>query len=393
MTKRCSTSTPTGNPIFELKPFGKKGKEILALDADPRDFSVWVASKEQVAHVSADDAVPPNQIPYDFKKKKEHLRDIALYVDVIAPEIAFTDPSEGALTNNGRPTLGVSFTDIGEGVDPATFRFEVKDGGPVDCVVDPQDESATCVPMRTLPDGLLEVSATVQDLNGNLSAQAQVGFTVDTTPPIISFDSPLEGAILNTATPSIKLLYSDSVSGVDTSTLLVQSTSGNPTVSCDPGPSSATCTPTFPEGDVTLTATIADVAGNVSLSAQVSFTVDTLAPIISFTSPAEGSTVNTDLPTLEFSLSDSGVGVDTVTLAIQANGAPLAVTCDFDIPSPPCTPTTPLPEGDNTLEATIQDLAGNPSTPTALSFTIQLTVPGFPVLIPSETIQYGWEPP
>ena len=207
-----------------------------------------------------------------------------------------------------------------------------------------------------------------------------MSFTVDTTAPVLSIATFPDGSILNTATPTINLLYSDSVSGVDTSTLLVQSTSGNPTISCDPGPSSATCTPTFPEGNVTLTATIADVAGNVSLSAQVSFTVDTLAPIISFTSPAEGSTVNTDLPTLEFSMRDSGegVGVDTETLAIiHANGAPRAVTCNFDLPSATCTPTTALPGGHNTLEATIKDVAGNISSSTSVSFTVDLVVTSF----------------
>ncbi len=77
--------------------------------------------------MSADGVVLENQISYDFKKKKQHLRDIALYVDVIAPELAFTAPPEGSLTNNNRSSLGVSFTDIGEGVDTDTVRFFEED--------------------------------------------------------------------------------------------------------------------------------------------------------------------------------------------------------------------------------------------------------------------------
>ena len=181
---------PFGEPFFELKPFGKKGKELLALAVDPLDGSVWAASKEQVAHVSAAGKILQSPESKGFKNKKGRIRDLVLYVDVIAPEIAFTAPPQGFLTNNSRPALMLKFIDIGEGVDPATLGFEVNGGEwSVDCVIDEED-NATCVPIMTLPEGLIDLSATIQDLNGNLSDPAQASFTVDTIPPMITFLSP-----------------------------------------------------------------------------------------------------------------------------------------------------------------------------------------------------------
>ena len=133
-------------PPFELKPFGKKGKKLIDLESDPLDGSVWVASKEQVAHVSADGVVLERQISHDFKKKKQHLRDIALYVDVIAPELAFTAPLQ-RFVNNNRPALILSFTDIGEGVDTNTVRFFEEDEVELDATCSsPQEGSASCLP-------------------------------------------------------------------------------------------------------------------------------------------------------------------------------------------------------------------------------------------------------
>ena len=270
---------PYGNSDLELKPFGKKGKELLALAADPLYSSVWVASKEQVAQVSVYGEVLQSQIPYDFKKEKEHLRDIALYVDVIAPEIAFTAPPQG-FVNNNRPALMLSFTDIGEGVDTSTLLVQTNSGDPVikcDVVL---TSTATCAQGTLLPDGLHTRTATIQDLNGNLSAPAEVSFTVDTIPPIIRFVSPLEGAILTTDFQGIRLEYSDLGSEVDPSTLTIQANGVNPIVSCEVGPNSARCSTLqpLPEGLYPLMATIQDLAGNPSAPVELSFTIQLTVP-------------------------------------------------------------------------------------------------------------------
>ena len=257
---------PFGEPFFELKPFGKKGKELIALVADPLDGSVWVGSKEQVAHVSAAGKILQSPESRGFKRKQGRIRDLALYLDFLAPQVAITSPPPGVLTNNPRPVLRLTLTDIGEGVDPSTLDLKVNgEEWSFDCVVDDEREEATCVPIMALPEGVIEVSATVQDLNGNLSDPAQVSFTVDSIPPEVVFVTPSQDAILDTDVPDIQVDYGDPGSGVDPSTFTIQADGDNPDINCDVGLTSANCAPVtpLPEGLHTLSATIRDLAGRV----------------------------------------------------------------------------------------------------------------------------------
>ncbi len=274
-----------GEPIFELRPFGKKGEKLLALAADPLRGSVWVADKKRLAEVSADGEVLRTLEHIGYGKKKGNFRAWALFVDVIAPEIGFTAPHEGvwitsasrSLINDSRPTLTVSFTDIGSGVDIETLRLEVN-GVELAATCSVQEGSARCVPTADLPEGEIQLSATVRDFNGNLSDPARLTFTVDSLSPQLSFSFPSEGAILNTNTPTLELSFGDTGSGVSTGTRAIQANGTPVVISCTVGAGSASCTPTsvLPEGNITLTATIADMAGNVSAPAQVNFTVDTM---------------------------------------------------------------------------------------------------------------------
>ena len=188
--------SPFGEPFFELKPFGKKGKELIALAADLLDGSVWVASKEHVAHVSSSGKISQSLESRGFKRKKGRIQDLALYLDILAPQVAITFPPPGVLTHNPRSVLMLTLTDIGEGVNPSTLEFQVNGKEwSFDCVVDDEREGAICVPIMVLPEGLIELSATVQDLNGNLSDPAHVSFTVDSIPPEVLFITPAQDAI------------------------------------------------------------------------------------------------------------------------------------------------------------------------------------------------------
>ena len=322
---------PFGEPFFELKPFGKKGKELMTLAVDPLDGSVWAASKEQVAHVSAAGKILRSPESTGFKRKKGRIRYLALYVDMIAPLIAITSPPPGLLTNNPRPVLRLTLTDIGEGVDPSTLDLKVNgEEWSFDCVVDDERKRATCVPIMVLPEGVIELSATVQDLNGNLSDPAQVSFTVDSIPPEVLFVTPLQDAILDTDIPNIQVDYSDSGSDVDPSTFTIQADGDNPDINCDVGLTGATCAPVtpLPEGLHTLSATIRDLAGNISSPTRVRFTVElvvTLQPPI--LDPIEEQTVDLG-STLTLKLTASDPNGDSLTFA--ASPLPLPVNMELD---------------------------------------------------------------
>ena len=65
---------------------------------------------------------------------------------------------------------------------------------------------------------------------------------------------------------------------------------------------------------------------------------DTTSPVITFTSPAPGSFIATNVPTLGLSFSDDGIGVDNSALAIRLGGNPLSASCTFTVTTATCTP-------------------------------------------------------
>jgi RHS repeat-associated protein len=321
-----------GELFFEVKPFGKKGKEIINLVVDPLDASVWVASKEEVGHVSASGEVlkTGKRNSKDFKNKKGKVRGLALYVDVTPPQIALTSPL-GVLVNNSRPVLILTLADIGEGVDPTTFEFKVNgEEWSFDCVVDDEKEKAACVPIMALPEGAIELSATVQDLNGNLSDPVRESLVVDSVSPEILIVTPIQDEILDTGIPNVRLDYGDPGSGVDPSTFTIQVDGGNPEINCDVGLTSATCDPVTPllEGLHTLSATIRDLAGNISSLTQVRFTVElVVTPQPPTLDPIENQTVDLG-STLTLQLTASDPNDDPLTFS--AFPLPLPINMKLD---------------------------------------------------------------
>ena len=201
-------------------------------------------------------------------------------MDTIPPLLALTAPPDGAILNTNLPEIRINYSDIGSGVEVATLNIQANGTSlPVNCAF--AATSATCTPNSPLPEGVVTLTGTLRDFAGNLSPQAQVNFTVDTTPPQLAFTAPAEGSTVGTTTPTTQISYSDAGSGVDTATLSIQANGGALGVDCSFGPASASCTPTEPlaEGPATLTATLRDLAGNLSPAAQVSFTIQVSVPL------------------------------------------------------------------------------------------------------------------
>jgi RHS repeat-associated protein len=111
---------------------------------------------------------------------------------------------------------------------------------------------------------------------------------------------------------------------------------------------------------------------------------DVILPTLAITAPAEGSFLNSNLPTFEFSHSDVGQGVRDDSLALLLNNAPLPANCSYGDNSVSCTPLARIGDGAHVLSATIEDFAGNVSEPADRSFNIDLVAPGITITAPEE---------
>jgi RHS repeat-associated protein len=102
--------------------------------------------------------------------------------DSVPPTIAFDAPLEGAHVASPRPQLRLSYADDDSGVLPSTLR--IRQGTRVlatDCSA--TASSAVCDLDEDLDEGLVELSAQIADLAGNLSLPATRWFFIDITPP------------------------------------------------------------------------------------------------------------------------------------------------------------------------------------------------------------------
>ncbi len=190
--------------------------------------------------------------------------------------------------------------------------------------------------------------------------------SADTTPPALAITSPSQ-PVTDDPSPPITVAYSDSGTGVDTSTLSI-ALDGTALTGCTVGPSAASCTsPTLPLGSHSLVASVRDRAGNLA-TASFSFQLVAPTPTITITSPAAGS--YSKIASIQV------VGtVNSVVTAVTVDGQPAAlVQGGF-------TATVTLAQGANGLVAVATDAAGNQASAAAL-VTLDTTPPAVTLTTP-----------
>lgn len=149
---------------------------------------------------------------------------------------------------------------------------------------------------------------------------------------------------------------------------------------------------TFP---VTVTAT--DNAGNSTTVTPETPTIgedlnlrvlEKVAPTIVIVSPSEGALLTTATPEIQFTVTDTGSGVDPSTISITIDSqAPITsgISMEESGGTYTCTYTpAALQDGDHTITINASDYDGNAATPTASTFTVDTVAPDLNVATPTE---------
>jgi hypothetical protein len=183
--------------------------------------------------------------------------------------------------------------------------------------------------------------------------------------PQLEFAAPASGSALNTARPTFELRYSGE--DVDLDSLALTADAASLAVSCATQAGIAMCTVLAPlaDGSYDITATIADAAGNVSDPALLRIEIDTAAPVITVTSPADGALTNVASVGISGALSEPA--------ALTVNGAAVAVA-DLRFAH-----AASLSEGRNDFLLRAVDAAGNAGA-RAVSVTLDTVPPPAPVI-------------
>ena len=305
----------------------------------------------------------------DYLDRLHRPLDCAGGTDAQPPVLTFSAPANGSSVFTAQPTLALTYTDDSSGVDVQTLAL-FRSGQPVAASCSAGAFEATCVPTEPLPAGTVTLNATIADLAGNVSTPAAVTFTVDLSPPVISFTAPASGDISTTTTPVVSVSYTDNA---DAGTLTLASEPVAVAWDCSPpGATSALCAALAPlaEGPNRLSATVLSQSGAQSEAAVVDFLVDTMPPTLSIVQPVEGETVFTTRPGIEIAYEDATSGVDASTLVLELDASPLFVDCTASTSGASCTPSSELVQGPHVLDVTIRDRAGHASALFTVGFTV-----------------------
>ena len=201
----------------------------------------------------------------------------------------------------------------------------------------------------------------------------------ETVAPVITIISPASGAyVTNNLQPVVFTITDESGgSGVDLDSVVVKldgvaaqaSTITNVPIS---NGYSFTYTPDAPmdDGAHTVTVDATDNDGNAAAQQETTFTVDTIAPALNVTSPANGSITNTATAVVTGTTNDAISS--PVTVSILLNGTDQgAVTVESN---GSFSKTITLAEGSNTIAVTSTDQAGK-STTVTITVTLDTSVP------------------
>jgi peptidoglycan/xylan/chitin deacetylase (PgdA/CDA1 family)/major membrane immunogen (membrane-anchored lipoprotein) len=318
--------------------------------------------------------------------------------DTTAPVVAVTAPVNGSTVKSATPLLsGTGGQTVGDNssVTVQVYSGATATGSAVQTATATLGtDGSWSTAASTLPDGTYTVQASQSDAAGNTGTNA-VTFTVNTTPadttaPVVTLTAPADGATVKSATPTVSGTGGQATGDSTSVTVQVYSggtATGTPvqtttaTIAAD-GSWSKTAT-TLPDGTYTGQATQSDAAGNTGTSNAVTFTVnttpvDSTAPVVTLTAPADGATVKSATPTV--SGTGGQVTGDSTSVTVQvysggtATGAPVqTTTATVAADGSWSKAASTLPDGPYTVQATQSDAAGNTGTSSAVTFTVDTT--------------------
>jgi hypothetical protein len=241
------------------------------------------------------------------------------------------------------------------------------------------DSSWSVIDPPDLPGGTYTAQASLADQAGNVGHTPPATFNVATT--AVSLDSPSECGYVNTGTPTFSGQASNAAGDSPTVTVDVYqgwTDTGTPvqtlTAIQTGGSWSVAASQALPDGVYTAQAT-QQLASGTSTSPANKFTVDTVAPAVTLTNPADGSSTTNAQPQFNGTAGNAAGDKPTITVKIYAgstaSGTPVkTLTTNAKTGNWSTTPTSTLTSGTYTVQASQKDSAGNAGISSPHTFTI-----------------------
>jgi hypothetical protein len=216
------------------------------------------------------------------------------------------------------------------------------------------------------------------DILGSLAATAGGTYTIDATAPTVSISSPANNATVALgSTPTISVTTSDASSAVTKVEIYID---GTLKTTLTTSPYNYVWNTGVTAGAHTIVAKSYDTFNNVGTSSSVNVTVaDQTAPTVSVTAPVASSFIGGTTNAVTATASDN-VGVvgvqfklDGNNLGVEDNASPYSVNWD----------STSATNGAHTITAVARDAAGNTTTSSSVSVTVDNAAPTVSITAPT----------
>jgi len=276
-------------------------------------------------------------------------------VDTTAPTLSIQSPMN---TTYNVSTINLNYTTSNGDIDTCWYSL---DGGAATPL-------ATCqnITLPVLADGYHNVTVYVNDTANNIGS-AIVYFTVDTTAPTLSIQSPMN-TTYNVST--INLNYTTSNGDIDTCWYYRDGAGPTPLPNC-----TNVTLPALADGSHYVTVYVNDTAGN-EYSPVVFFTVDTTPPAVTIQSPLN-TTYGTNTVNLDYTVSDN-IAVDSCWYSLDGGAAtPLATCQNITLPV--------LADGYHNVTVYVNDTANNQNS-SIVYFAVDTTFPIISIQSPMNII-------
>ncbi|MHB8873715.1 MAG: CARDB domain-containing protein, partial [Myxococcaceae bacterium] len=304
-----------------------------------------------------------------------------LTLDRMAPDLAITAPVDNGFTG---PSVEVTGGATDEHPSGWTLAHVAPGAGAVTVGSGSGSFSGRLAALSSLAEGPHQLELRANDTAGNQAARTS-SFTVDATPPVVAFATPLSGAWLSGRSGPTAVVASLTEAHLESVELQVILGSAAPRTLFQgaslpaSGLVAAWDVAAEPDGPASLVLVAEDLAGNQARST-ISVELDSTLPVAHLDSPrgqllTSGSFVGTasdaNLSSWTLSLSDGAPASASRFVQLASGTGPIASGALAAIASLPA-------DGEYTAELVVVDRAGNTATDTA-GFTVD-TSPPLPAL-------------
>lgn len=295
---------------------------------------------------------------------------VTFTLDTTAPVVEITYPSDSEYVSAATLWVNGTVTEPNKnGLLPSIndTRFELAFWNTVTGIFGFKNNTA-------IADGPISVSVNFTNMAGNTSIDT-VSFTIDTTAPIVTITSPLDGSyvrgtvwINSTIAETNPVNYVITINGTP-----VSSGSGQVSWQWD--------TTLYIDGTYIINVTATDAAGNVG-SDTVTVIIDYTPPVKTIVSPVPSSYLNYSSFWINETLTDATSGINATSVTMTLNGTPVSWSY-HETTGLLSYHAIGLADGNYTVIVTVQDLAGNLAT-NSWWFIVDTTPPVVEITYPTE---------